>query len=94
MDNFQHNANEAILDLTGDTNLALRQGSRAKKVWDQRKRRMVGVNTNSKEGKIKSESGQWISVSYKSGRYKAWVEKNKAGEQDSASDDEEASSGL
>lgn len=89
MENFQQTANYAMLDLTGDTDKALRQGHRAKMVWDKKKKRMVGVNTNSKVGKIKSESGTWIPATYKSGRYKAWVERNKMGDDnDSGSDNE------
>ncbi|XP_054268616.1 ATP-dependent RNA helicase DDX54 [Macrosteles quadrilineatus] len=88
VENFQQTADRAMLDLTGDTDRALRQGGqRAKMVWDKKRKRMVGVETNSKAGKIKSESGTWIPASYKSGRYKAWVEKNKAGEEQSDDDD-------
>lgn len=83
-----------MLDLTGDTDKDLKRGHRAKMVWDKRKKRMVGVDSNSKVGKIKGESGTWISAGYKSGRYKAWVERNKADEQDSGSEDEEEKSGL
>lgn len=83
-----------MLDLTGDTDAALKQRHRAKMVWDKRKKRMVGVDTNSKVGKIKGESGTWISATYKSGRYKAWMERNKADDQESGSEDEEENSGT
>ena len=39
---------------------------------------------------IKTESGQWIPATYKSGRYKAWQEKNRIEEQlDDGSEGEE-----
>lgn len=40
---------------------------------------------------IKTESGQWIPSTYKSGRYKEWQEKNKVQEQmdDDNSDQED-----
>ncbi|XP_046672425.1 ATP-dependent RNA helicase DDX54 [Homalodisca vitripennis] len=88
VENFQQTAAHAMLDMTGDTDQALRQSHRARMTWDKKRKRMVGVDTNSKVGKIKSESGTWIPATYKSGRYKAWVERSKAGE-DSGSDNED-----
>lgn len=68
-----------MFDLTGDTENALKKSGKARMVWDKKKKRMVGVNSDSKVGKIKSESGAWIPATYKSGRYKNWVERNKGG---------------
>jgi len=76
VNDFSRDAHSVGLDLTGDTESVLKSG-RVKKVWDKKKKKMVGVQ-ETKEGKIKSESGAWISASYKSGRYKQWMEKTKA----------------
>lgn len=38
---------------------------------------------------IKTEAGQWIPSTFKSGRYKTWQEKNKVEEQEQNSSDDE-----
>lgn len=92
VDNFQQNAAQAVLDLTGDTVQTMRSG-RAKMVWDKKKKRMVGVNSDIKVNKIRSESGAWIPATYKSGRYKSWVESNKPNADSDASDQEGTTGG-
>ncbi|KAL1123036.1 hypothetical protein AAG570_002124, partial [Ranatra chinensis] len=72
----QRDASAVGLDLTADTENALRSGVQ-KKVWDKKRKKLVGVQ-DGKAGKIKSESGAWISATYKSGRYKQWMDKMKA----------------
>ncbi|XP_075238579.1 ATP-dependent RNA helicase DDX54 isoform X2 [Lycorma delicatula] len=90
VNNFNQEASKAVLDLTGDTKDALSKKGRARMIWDKKKKKMVGVNNNSKEGKIKSESGAWIPASFRSGRYDQWVAKTKADadEESEQSDDE------
>lgn len=88
VDNFQQNVTQAVLDLTGDTDQALKSG-KARMVWDKRRKRMVGVNSNTKVNKIRSESGAWIPATYKSGRYKSWVESTRANVDNEASDQED-----
>uniref|UniRef100_A0A146MF53 ATP-dependent RNA helicase DDX54 n=1 Tax=Lygus hesperus TaxID=30085 RepID=A0A146MF53_LYGHE len=88
--NFQKEASVAGFDLTGDTE-AIMKSAKVKKVWDKKKKKMVGVQGESKKNMIKSESGKWIPSSYKSGRYQKWMEKTKAAADDDAgSDDGEA----
>ncbi|XP_022189582.2 ATP-dependent RNA helicase DDX54 [Nilaparvata lugens] len=89
VNNFGQEATRAELELTGDCDEALRRSGRAKKVWDKRRGKMVGVDTNSKVGKVRSESGAWIPASYKSGRYEHWVESNKVDAQLSDQSDNE-----
>uniref|UniRef100_A0A0K8T610 RNA helicase n=1 Tax=Lygus hesperus TaxID=30085 RepID=A0A0K8T610_LYGHE len=72
--NFQKEASVAGFDLTGDTE-AIMKSAKVKKVWDKKKKKMVGVQGESKKNMIKSESGKWIPSSYKSGRYQKWMEK-------------------
>ncbi|KAK3910911.1 ATP-dependent RNA helicase DDX54 [Frankliniella fusca] len=87
--NFYKEASSATLDLTGDTEEMMRNKKRQMK-WDRKKKKMVQVNPDKKVSMIKTESGQWIPSTYKSGRYKEWQEKNKIQEQtNEASDGDE-----
>jgi ATP-dependent RNA helicase DDX54/DBP10 len=55
---------------------------------DRKKKRFISNgNTEQTKKKIKTESGNWISASYKSDLYKKWKERAKAEEQ--VSDEEE-----
>ena len=65
------------MDLTGDTEAGMLAATKQRKVWDKKKKRLVTVGGQKKEGRIKSESGAWIPASYKSGRYAGWLEKTK-----------------
>jgi len=50
----------------------------------------VGKDSHSNNAKkIKTESGSWISASYKSNRYKAWKEKSKVDKQRDAEDNDD-----
>lgn len=61
-----------------------------RKVWDKKKKRLITVGGQKKEGRIKSESGAWIPASYKSGRYAGWLEKTKTLAQEDDDDEEVA----
>lgn len=70
------------------------KSAKVKKVWDKKKKKMVGVQAESKKNMIKSESGKWIPATYKSGRYEKWMEKTKAAAaaEDADSGEEESAS--
>ncbi|XP_076255680.1 ATP-dependent RNA helicase DDX54 isoform X2 [Rhynchophorus ferrugineus] len=75
VNNFQSEASKVQLDLTGDSEEAMKL-NRSMKMWDRKKKKMVTVE-NSRKGKIKTESGIWIPATYKSNRYAQWKEKTK-----------------
>lgn len=77
VNNFTREANAVGVDLTGDTEAGMLGATKQRKVWDKKKKRIVTVGGQKKEGRIKSESGAWIPASYKSGRYAGWLEKTK-----------------
>lgn len=81
-------SNDAVLDLTGDTADMMRTQKKVEKKWDPTKKKYVA--SNNKEKMIKSESGQWIPVSYKSDRYAKWQEKSKVQHADNSDDEEGA----
>ena len=62
-----------MLELTGDDHDGIR---RQKKLvtWDRKRKKFVGERETAK---IRSESGQLIAASYKTGIYDDWVAKNK-----------------
>ncbi|CAD5124444.1 DgyrCDS12727 [Dimorphilus gyrociliatus] len=71
---FEKDASNAMMDLIGDDQDIGRKLNNHKK-WDRKKMKFVG-ETNDKK-KIKTESGQWISSTYKSKVYKEWLDKTK-----------------
>lgn len=88
VNSFNQEASKAVLDLTGDTDDALKKKGRAKMIWDKKKKKMVGISSDDKVKKIRSESGAWIPATYRSGRYDQWVAKTKAdAEEDSEQSD-------
>ncbi|XP_059471787.1 ATP-dependent RNA helicase DDX54 [Neocloeon triangulifer] len=84
VNNFEQAARKVGMDVMGDEEKHIQLQDRMKK-WDSRKKKMVGQKTTQK--KIRTESGVWISATYKTGKYKQWKDKSKADEQDD--DDEE-----
>lgn len=86
VNNFQNEASQAQLDLTGDTEETYKLNKQLKK-WDRKKKKMVAV-PGMKAGKIRTESGVWIPASYKSNRYAEWKEKAKIQEEEDNSEDE------
>ncbi|CAG9856383.1 unnamed protein product [Phyllotreta striolata] len=87
INNFQKEALSAQMDIIGDSEDTLKM-SKQLKVWDRKKKKMVAV-ANPKAGKIKTESGVWISASFKSNRYQQWKDKTKADEENNDDDDDE-----
>ncbi|XP_054158117.1 ATP-dependent RNA helicase DDX54-like [Oppia nitens] len=77
----------AVLDFNGDESQSMNRSNNALK-WDRKKKKFLaaGNTDNSKKKKIKTESGNWISASYKSDLYKKWKQKSKTDQQ--ISDDE------
>lgn len=72
-------SSEGILDLMGDSeNILVKQRSNKRK-WDPVSHKYVSAQNLEKKQvkKIKSESGQWIPMTYKSDRYEKWQEKTK-----------------
>ncbi|XP_008553584.1 ATP-dependent RNA helicase DDX54 [Microplitis demolitor] len=88
VNNFATSAEREQMDLTGDNEDAFRQQKQMKK-WDRKKKKMVTVNNTSKVGKIRTESGAWISASFKSNRYQQWKDKSKIDSRDNDDDDDE-----
>lgn len=88
VNNFQNEASQAQLDLTGDTEETYKLHKQLQR-WDRKKKKMVAV-PNAKAGKIRTESGVWIPASYKSNRYAEWKEKSKIQEEDDSEDEKEA----
>lgn len=77
INDIEAKSSDAVLDLIGDSTDLMRTQKRVEKKWDPTKKKYIA--SNNKEKMIKSESGQWIPVSYKSNRYEKWQEKSKAG---------------
>lgn len=88
VNNFTREANEVGVDLTGDTEASL-MAPKQRRVWDKKKKKIVTVGGQKKEGRIKSESGAWIPASYKSGRYAGWLEKTKTLSQNAEDEEDE-----
>jgi ATP-dependent RNA helicase DDX54/DBP10 len=67
------------MDLTMDDETAMRRqkASLKRKHWDRKKMKFVGENEKTTVKKIKNESGQWITASYKTDRYKKWKKASK-----------------
>ena len=86
VNDIQANAADAVLDLIGDSTDLMRSQKKVERKWDPVKKKYVA--SNNKEKMIKSESGQWIPISYKTNRYEKWQEKSK--QRDLNESDEEA----
>jgi len=86
---FDKQVKEAEMDLTGDDSDLLKQ-QRSMQKWDMKKKKFVSVGKETNAKKIKTESGVWIAASYKSDRYKAWMQKSKTNhdDDDEGSDDD------
>ena len=91
MNNFEAEARNAVLDLTGDddeTRLARKNVNK----WDAKKKKYVRADANDKK-KIKTESGVWIPASYKSDRYSKWKERSKLAQLQEREEEEEEGGG-
>ncbi|XP_069668807.1 ATP-dependent RNA helicase DDX54 isoform X2 [Periplaneta americana] len=91
INNFDQEAYKAKLDLTADSEETLKL-QRSVKRWDQKKKKMIGVNVEKKAKKIRDESGVWIPATYKSKRYAQWKEKTKIEENLNANNDSDSNS--
>lgn len=85
---FEQQVAGAVLDLMGDEAQNLTRGRQQLK-WDRKKKRFVGQLGQEDKKKIKTESGRYISSSYKQDLYKKWKQKQKIDDRDS---EEEAAS--
>ncbi|XP_032953765.1 ATP-dependent RNA helicase DDX54 [Rhinolophus ferrumequinum] len=80
---FEQQVAGAVLDLMGDEAQNLNRGQQQFK-WDRKKKRFVGQSgQEDKKKKIKTESGRYISSSYKRDLYQKWKQKQKIDDRDS-----------
>uniref|UniRef100_A0A4X2K1T3 ATP-dependent RNA helicase DDX54 n=1 Tax=Vombatus ursinus TaxID=29139 RepID=A0A4X2K1T3_VOMUR len=84
---FEQQASNAVLDLMGDEAHNLTKGRQLLK-WDRKKKRFVGNTGQEDKKKIKTESGRYISSSYKRDLYQKWKQKHKIGARDSEEEGE------
>ncbi|XP_059974061.1 ATP-dependent RNA helicase DDX54 [Mesoplodon densirostris] len=79
---FEQQVAGAVLDLMGDEGQSLTRGQQQLK-WDRKKKRFVGQSGQEDKKKIKTESGRYISSSYKRDLYQKWKQKQKIDDRDS-----------
>ncbi|XP_021573201.1 ATP-dependent RNA helicase DDX54 [Carlito syrichta] len=79
---FEQQVAGAVLDLMGDEAQNLTRGRQQLK-WDRKKKRFVGHSGQEDKKKIKTESGRYISSSYKRDLYQKWKQKQKIEDRDS-----------
>ncbi|XP_071619512.1 ATP-dependent RNA helicase DDX54 isoform X2 [Heliangelus exortis] len=78
---FEQQAAGAVLDLMGDENHNLNKNRQLLK-WDRKKKRFVGQTGQEDKKKVRTESGRYISSSYKNNLYEKWKQKYKIDERD------------
>ncbi|KAI1232975.1 hypothetical protein IHE44_0006163 [Lamprotornis superbus] len=78
---FEQQAAGAVLDLMGDENHNLNKSKQLLK-WDRKKKRFVGQTGQEDKKKVRTESGHYISSSYKNNLYEKWKQKYKVDERD------------
>ncbi|XP_032458396.1 ATP-dependent RNA helicase DDX54 [Phocoena sinus] len=79
---FEQQVAGAVLDLMGDEGQSLTKGQQQLK-WDRKKKRFVRQSGQEDKKKIKTESGRYISSSYKRDLYQKWKQKQKIDDRDS-----------
>ncbi|NXK05477.1 DDX54 helicase, partial [Herpetotheres cachinnans] len=84
---FEQQAAGAILDLMGDENHNLNKSKQLLK-WDRKKKRFIGQTGQEDKKKVRTESGRYISSSYKNNLYEKWKQKYKVDERDEDEEDE------
>ncbi|NXI70493.1 DDX54 helicase, partial [Anseranas semipalmata] len=84
---FEQQAAGAVLDLMGDENHNLNRSKQLLK-WDRKKKRFVGQTGQEDKKKVRTESGRYISGSYKNNLYEKWKQKYKVDERDDDDEDE------
>lgn len=67
----------AVFSVQGDEEDDLRKSKLNEKRWDRKKKKFVGEIEDIRAKKFKTESGNWISASFKTDMFKRWKEKNK-----------------
>merc|ERR1719220_313958 len=90
MSGFSAQAHGAVLDLTGDDEEERRRKKGAV-VWDKKSKKYVKVQDDKK--RIKTESGVYISATYKTNRYAKWKERSKLAQQQEAVEEEDQEGG-
>ncbi|KYQ54001.1 ATP-dependent RNA helicase DDX54 [Trachymyrmex zeteki] len=85
---FATEVDKAQMDLTADNEESQHLQTQLKK-WDRKRKKMITIERDPKAKKIRTESGVWISATYKTNRYNVWKEKSKIDENDSEDDSEE-----
>ena len=83
---FNAQVNGAVLDLTGDEDSEIRKKKGAI-VWDKKSKKYVKVQDDKK--RIKTESGVYISATYKTNRYARWKERSKLAQQQESVEEED-----
>ncbi|XP_066835012.1 ATP-dependent RNA helicase DDX54 [Anser cygnoides] len=83
---FEQQAAGAVLDLMGDENHNLNRSKQLLK-WDRKKKRFVGQTGQEEKKKVRTESGRYISGSYKSNLYEKWKQKHKVDDRDDDDED-------
>ncbi|XP_065063488.1 ATP-dependent RNA helicase DDX54-like [Rhopilema esculentum] len=75
INSFEKDASGVSVDFVGDdTDMMKKQGSVKK--WDRKRKKFVGSRQDGAK-KVKTESGSWIKASYKTNKYKDWMERNR-----------------
>ncbi|NWW89669.1 DDX54 helicase, partial [Rhynochetos jubatus] len=82
---FEQQVAGAVLDLMGDENHNLNKSKQLLK-WDRKKKRFVGQTGQEDKKKVRTESGRYISSSYKNNLYEKWKQKYKVDEWDEDED--------
>merc|ERR1719295_49578 len=85
MTGFSAQASGAVLDLTEEDGEQRRK--KGSMVWDKKSKKYVRVQDDKK--RVKTESGVYISATYKTNRYAKWKERSKLAQQENDSDGEE-----
>ncbi|KAH9508307.1 ATP-dependent RNA helicase ddx54 [Bulinus truncatus] len=68
---FERQASSAVLDFTNEDE---NKTNKKKRYWDRKKKKFVTDSSVDQKKKIKTESGNWISASYKSNAYPSFLE--------------------
>lgn len=68
---------KSVFSIQGDEGEELRKSKLNEKRWDRKKKKFVGEIEDIRAKKFKTESGNWISASFKTDLFKRWKEKNK-----------------
>ncbi|XP_078664653.1 ATP-dependent RNA helicase DDX54-like [Branchiostoma floridae x Branchiostoma belcheri] len=84
---FQVQASDAMLDLAADEAEKAKQQKNQLK-WDRKKKKFVKEGIDLKKKKIKTESGTWVSASFKTDSYKRWLQQSKMKEQEREEEEE------